>query len=1295
MEPEAPTLHTSDSDKENTILIHDSKPLANGHHKSLFVEESEQLTTHTIVPCDEPASLAELVPEDAIECSGPVTSEIPKVCKCADMLLTRPFSNNQLQDELPITDSIDTEIPCLDVATIVVEASKASLDDREPPIAASTGPDMSLSDFVTTSINGVGSTTDAEPSHCQDETPISHPSTEMGSAADMLEEVVVPPAVEVEVSHRTFIRRFFLSLMSLQEISPMAPNPEPVVVEEACDPLEAEASPMEVAASCAGDELAVTETVASASVDPVLETAPTCENILGEQESVVVEAESALVVTQSSTAELGSTPTTIEDAPIKSTLREVVVEEIPVCEPDAEPAVTLEPTQKDTAEEPVEDTTATVEPVTEVGESDSTEEIVPVSEAVATAAAAEISGGEAEESAAEVEAPITAEKEANEEPQGALDAEEEPAIPTAPEILEVSVSEFVSALPKAATRLDIPLTESEDAAIALTTAPEIPVVAAEAESVDALDSVTADSEPVTVPDPEPVAATAETESVAAAGHEPAAFESGAPAVESLVIETVQINIEPPSSNASFVEDSEVDFTDDDEPQTPLAEETPVLKGPVLDATDMESEVQAEESSVEETVEVIPIDVVTPPGGPASVEEVAAEEVAVEGVVAVEETVTVEESLVEESAAVEETVPVEDTTAVEETKPAEEVVPVDVATGEPAPIEEVPSVEAVQVEAHAPVEEVTLVEDITPIESAAPIELPPPAEEAVVDEAEPAVEELAVPVNDGPILEAAMPSVDAADVEAPLSTVGVSSPNEPAASNEEPLVAPEEAFGEATAPAIEKISLAGDVSTVEETSAPPLEAPVGEDSPAIEERSVFAEVDVSESGTVTVAEHAAAAVQDTLVREDHQSVAIEETPADAEEPVSFDDRISSTMDETPIFAEAPSDTDEPALEATSAEEESFMPEEESVTVIVSDETISEAAVVASVEEVIFMVEKSLEPSDVEAPEPVVHEESTAPTGDHEPVAVEDTSVQLVTIDETPATEEASVSIDDQIPPTINEMPVIAEVPLAADQPALDVSPTTEEPSAPEEELTTASIVEAPPTAGDVATAPEEIPWKAEETIPVFEVTPTPAEPMLADASSLEGTAIVADESTVESDASVTELPVAVKEPAPAVNEASVVEVVFEEVQVAPERTEAILFTSEDAKGELEDSRHAGVPVSLPEQPFVEESLPTAPIVEEFVPAPVEEPEISKLHVVTSQVPVDEEHTEVNKDSEPPIVHIEISGEIEETEAVEQPETIAFEEVTEQQEVCVTRCRYPRFLKHVLDCSISSSQHCFRN
>ncbi|KAG2107309.1 uncharacterized protein F5147DRAFT_214467 [Suillus discolor] len=1353
MGPEAPALHASDFDKENTILIHDSQPLANGHHKSLFVEESEQLATLTIVPRDKPASLAELVQEDAIEISGTVISEIPK-------------------DELPITDGAGTEIPFVNVATIVVEASKASLDYGEPPIAASTGPDTSLSDFVTTSINGVGSTTNAEP-FCQDETPISHPSTEISPTADMLEEVVVFPAVEAE------------------EISTMAAEPESVIVEDACDLIDAEASITQVEAPSVGEEPAVTETVVIASIDSVAEAAP--------------EAES------------GITPTTLQAAPIQPILREVVMEESPACEPGSEPAVILEPTPKATESEPVEDTAATAEPVTEVGESDLTEETVPVSEAVATIVPAEISGAgtEAEEFAAEVDVCITAEKEGDSEsPQGAVDAEDEPAAPTEPEV-EVFVPEVISAPAEAATGPNVPSAESEEAAIAPTTASEVPVEAAEAESVDTHNSITVDSEPVTIPGPEPIA-TAETDPVAAAaGREPTAVESEAPAaigaeltepaVESIVVETVQIDVEPPSSNVSFIEDPEVDFTYTDDTQTILAEETPVFEEPVSNVTDVESEVQVEDSSVEEIVEVIPIDVVTPIGEPASVEEIPAEEVvaieevvgaeefpveepaAVEETVLVEDTTAVEETLpaeevvpvdvaigepavaeetllveditvveetvpaeevvpvnvateepaaveenllveeptavqeaipgeevvpvdvatgelavveetllVEETTAVQEAIPVqetipaegvvsvdvatgdhaaveetaviEETTAVEEAIPAEEVAPVDVATGEPAPVGEVPPVEVVAVEEYAPIEEITLVEDITPVESAAPIESSSPVEEPVVDEAEPTVEELAAPIDDDPLLEETMPSVYAADVEAPLPTVEVSLLGEPAASFEEPLVAPEEAFAKTPAPAVEETSPAGDASTVEETSAPLVEVPVEEDNPAIEEHSALAAVDVPELGIVE--EHTSVAVEDISGRK-HEPVAIEETPADAVEPVSVDDRIPPTINETPLPAEVPSDTDGPALEVTSATEENFVPEEESVTTIVSDETISEVAVVASVEEDVLAVQEPLESLDVEVPEPGMHEEAAAPTRDHESVAVEDTPVsddQPVTVEDTPASEGRSVSVNDQFPPT-NEILPIAEVSSAADEPTLDDSPSTEEPFTPEDQLTTASTVEVQPTAGEVAVAPEEITSKAEESIPAFEVAPTtPADPVLDDSSSPEEITIVAEESTVGSDASVTELPVAVDEPAPAVSEVLVVvEVVLEEVHATPERTEDA-SCSEETKDELENSPHAEAPVCLPGQPFVEESLPTAPIVDEFALEPAEEPEIlEELHVVTSQVLVNGGHFEVDKDSEPPIAHVETSSEIEETEAVEQPETTAVKEVTEQQEI----------------------------
>jgi hypothetical protein len=308
-----------------------------------------------------------------------------------------------------------------------------------------------------------------------------------------------------------------------------------------------------------------------------------------------------------------------------------------------------------------------------------------------------------------------------------------------------------------------------------------------------------------------------------------------------------------------------------------------------------------------------------------------------------------------------------------------------------------------------------------------------------------------------------------------------------------------------------------------------------------------------------------------------------------------------------------------------------------------------------------------------------------------VTVEDTPVpddQPVTIEEAPATEEPSISVDDQIPSAMNEIPPIAEVFSAADEPTLD-SPT-EERFAPEDEPTTTSVVGVLPIAGEVTAVPEEITSKAEETIPVFEAALTiPADPIFDDASSSEGTT----QSTVEPDASETELPVVVEEPAPAASEVSVVKVILKEVHAAVEHTEDTLFASEEIKDEIEYHQHAEAPVSLSEQPLVEESLP---IVEEFAPVPAEELEsLEELHVVTSQFPVSGEHSEVGKDLEPSVVHVETSSEIEETEVVEQPETTAVEEVTEQQEVGTIRCHYPRFLRHVLDCDIPSSQRCYRH
>ncbi|KAG0705660.1 hypothetical protein DFH29DRAFT_258578 [Suillus ampliporus] len=261
--------------------------------------------------------------------------------------------------------------------------------------------------------------------------------------------------------------------------------------------------------------------------------------------------------------------------------------------------------------------------------------------------------------------------------------------------------------------------------------------------------------------------------------------------------------------------------------------------------------------------------------------------------------------------------------------------------------------------------------------------------------------------------------------------------------------------------------------------------------------------------------------------------------------------------------------------------------------------------------------------------------------------------------------------------MNETPLVAEESSAVDEPALDEIPTTEESPAPEEESATASTVEVPPTAGEPAAVPEETTSTPEETAPVFEAAPvTPAEPMLEVASSLEGTAIVVDESTVESDAPVAEQPVVVEETAPVASEALVVEMVAtEDVHATLELAEEAFTTSEETKDGLEGSQYAEASVSLPEQhadvPFIEESLPTAPIVEEFTSVTAEQPEVlEEQPVVASQVPVSGEHSEVGEDSEPLNAPVETSSEIEETEGVEQFETVAVEEVAEQQELATT-------------------------
>ena len=74
----------------------------------------------------------------------------------------------------------------------------ASLQDGESLISISIGPEGGVSGTLEPSINGVGSTTDAEPSFSL-ETPIHDPNAQTNRSAELLEEVVVP-ALEALVS---------------------------------------------------------------------------------------------------------------------------------------------------------------------------------------------------------------------------------------------------------------------------------------------------------------------------------------------------------------------------------------------------------------------------------------------------------------------------------------------------------------------------------------------------------------------------------------------------------------------------------------------------------------------------------------------------------------------------------------------------------------------------------------------------------------------------------------------------------------------------------------------------------------------------------------------------------------------------------------------------------------------------------------------------------------------------------------------------------------------------------------
>ena len=70
MEPQAPAPYLSNSDKDNTILIHDSQPPASGKNESPSAETPEQPKTFMIALSDKSVDLAESAQEDANKTSG-------------------------------------------------------------------------------------------------------------------------------------------------------------------------------------------------------------------------------------------------------------------------------------------------------------------------------------------------------------------------------------------------------------------------------------------------------------------------------------------------------------------------------------------------------------------------------------------------------------------------------------------------------------------------------------------------------------------------------------------------------------------------------------------------------------------------------------------------------------------------------------------------------------------------------------------------------------------------------------------------------------------------------------------------------------------------------------------------------------------------------------------------------------------------------------------------------------------------------------------------------------------------
>jgi len=1132
-EPEAPVPHTGDLDNDNTIIIEDSEPPASGEIKSPYAEAFEQPTTPRMTTGEISVALAEPTQEDASEVVDIAISEITK-------------------DVKPATDDSEAQTPPIDADTTIVDAPEASVEDGEPPISSSMGPDSAISDAIKPSINGVGSTTDAELSLSQ-ETPTRDPSIEINKSAEVLEEVI---ATAVET----------------QEIPPI--TVDPAVVEDTSGPSEEETSQLELEVSPAEERPVVPELVAS--VAPAADTASEDIPIPVEAKPALAEAELAGTEATSSLGEPETAATVLVD--VDSTAHEAVMEDTSVItEPEPEPTLQL---TKEAAEFEPSEETATLEPSIAATELDPAEETAPVAEAaLSTAELANTSGADTDELAAEFIASVAEEEKAEEEPKGAVEAEDQPAAATESGE-DTFTPEVVSAPAEAMAEAVVAPTQPEEVIITADTEPQVPAetfVAAEIEPVAANNAVTVEPAQlaVAVADPEPVPTT-ETDPIAVA--EPAATVAPElPAAveaetENTVVETVPIDVEPPSSNVSFVEDPEVDFgLVDEEPQTPLTEKTVTL---VLDELSLES--ADEESKPQEAV---------------SFEELAVEETAqVEVVVSVDpaalsrEPASIEEAALAEESPLEETVQVEEVALVstEELAP-----PVDAA-----PVEDVAPV--VAVEEVAPVEETTA----TSIEPAAPIESTSAVEEAVVEESESIVEDPTARADEleAPVVDEILTSVEAAGGEEPLHIVDVAlSTEQPAASTEESTVIPEAvvpvteeiltaeekppptveivaALVEEDAPVVEEPSAPApfeDIPVVEGATAPAL---VGEDISVVEEP--YAPASVEEGVPVVEEPSAPAPVEEdfSVVEEPSASTPVEEDIPVVEEPsppVLVEEVVSIVEEpavpvlvEEDVLIEEPSastqvEEDIPVVEEPSppllVEEDVLVVEEPSTPVPVEEDipVVEEPSPSVPVEQDIPVVEESLAPAGADEPEPVSLEDVLALVEEREPVAIEETPVpeeQPVAVEETPATAEKYHVADE-----MDEIPV-AETPLDTEQPALEAPPATEESPIPDEEpastLHEPSATEVLPTPVDPA-VPEETASTAEETTLVFEAAPViPADLMLEAVSSVEQTAIVAE---VEYDAPVAEPSMVVEESAPAESEVPVIEKATEDLHAVVDPT----------------------------------------------------------------------------------------------------------------------------------------------